>query len=134
MIKSGDICPKSALRLERQFLKELTTICKQPLHFKPAETLRTYLIGPEHKNLFTFLRIPGVPPTNNLAEQSLRKLVIFRKVCFGTRSQKGLQAHSIIPSLVQTANRQGVHPLAFLKTLLTADTATAQRTLYNDSS
>jgi transposase len=134
MIKSGDISPKSALRIERQFLKELKTICKQPLHFKPAETLRTYLIGPEHKNLFTFLRVPGVPPTNNLAEQSLRKLVIFRKVCFGTRSEKGLKAHSIIPSLVQTANTQGVHPLAFLKTLLTADTATAHKTLYNDSS
>jgi hypothetical protein len=55
-------------------------------------------------------------------------------VCFGTRSQKGLKTHSIIPSLVQTAKRQGVHPLAFLKTLLTADSATAQAVLYNNSS
>jgi len=75
-----------------------------------------------------------VPPTNNHAEQSLRKMVIFRKVCFGTRSEKGLKTHSIIPSLVQTAKRQGVHPLTFLKTLLTADSATAQAALYNNSS
>jgi transposase len=133
-LKSCGISQKSATRMERHFLKELTNSCKQPLRFKPAETLRRYLIGPDRKNLFTFLRIPGVPPTNNHAEQSLRKLVIFRKVCFGTRSEKGLKSHSIIPSLVQTAKRQGVHPLTFLKTLLTADAATAQAALYNDSS
>jgi hypothetical protein len=133
-LKSGDISQSSTKRIEKRFLRELKDICKEPLRFKPAETLRTYLIGPEQKNLFTFLRIPGVPPTNNHAEQSLRKLVIFRKVCFGTRSEKGLKTHSIIPSLVQTAKRQGVHPLTFLKTLLTSDAATAQAALYNNSS
>jgi hypothetical protein len=133
-LKSGDISQDSAMGIEKHFLGELKGICKQPLRFKPAETLRAYLIGPEQKNLFTFLRIPGVPPTNNHAEQSLRKMVIFRKVCFGTRSEKGLKSHSIIPSLVQTAKRQGVHPLTFLKTLLTANAAKAQAVLYNNSS
>jgi hypothetical protein len=109
-------------------------ICKRPLYFKPAETLRTYLVGPEQKFLFTFLRHPGVPPTNNHAEQSLRHLVIFRKICFGTRSESGLKTHSILPSLVQTARRQGIHPIEFLKILLSADTATAQAALYNNSS
>jgi len=46
----------------------------------------------------------------------------------------GLKTHSIIPRLIQTAKRQGVHPLTFLKTLLTTDAATAQAELYNDSS
>jgi transposase len=132
-LKSGNLSYKSATKIEKHFLTEIKATCKQPLHFKPAETLRNYLIGPEQKNLFTFLRIPGVPPTNNHAEQSLRKMVIFRKVCFGTRSEKGLSSHSIIPSLVQTAKRQGVHPLTFLKTLLTADAAKAQAALYNNS-
>lgn len=133
-LKSGGICQSSAKRIEKQFLKELKGICNQPLAFKPAETLRTYLIGTDQKNLFTFLRISGVPPTNNHAEQSLRKLVIFRKVCFGTRSEMGLKTHSIIPSLIQTAKRQRVHPLTFLKKLLTTNAATAQAALYNDSS
>jgi transposase len=133
-LKSRDISQNAAARMEKPFLRELKSICKHPLRFKPAETLRAFLIGPEQRNLFTFLRIPGVPPTNNHAEQSLRKMVIFRKVCFATRSEKGLKTHSIIPSLVQTAKRQGVHPLSFLKTLLTADSATAQAALYNNSS
>ncbi|MFH0788483.1 MAG: transposase, partial [Pseudomonadota bacterium] len=133
-LKSGAMTQQSARQTEKQLIKELTVSCNQPLLFKPAETLRKYLIGPEQKNLFTFLRIPGVPPTNNHAEQSLRKMVIFRKVCFGTRSVKGLKSHSIIPSLVQTAKRQKVHPLTFLQTLLTADTTTTQAAPYNNSS
>jgi len=133
-LKSGAIPWKAAARIEKRSVKELTALCKQPLRFKPAETLRTYLAGPQQKFLFTFLRRPGVPPTNNLAEQSLRHLVIFRKICFGTRSDSGLKTHSILPSLVQTARRQGVLPRKFLETLLTADAATAQAALYNNSS
>jgi transposase len=133
-LKSGNIPWKAAAKIEKRFIRELNTLCKQPLRFKPAEILRTYLAGPEQRFLFTFLRRPGVPPTNNHAEQSLRHLVIFRKICFGTRSESGLKTHSILPSLVQTARKQGVHPRKFLQTLLTADTATAQAALYNNSS
>jgi transposase len=133
-LQSGDLPWKAAAKIEKHSIMELKQICKQPLYFKPAETLRTYLAGPEQKFLFTFLRRPGVPPTNNHAEQSLRLLVIFRKICFGTRSDSGVKTHSILPSLVQTARRQGLHPREFLQTLLTADAATAQAALYNNSS
>jgi len=132
-LKSGEFPWEEAAHIERRLTGELTKICKRQLQFKPAETLRSYLIGPEQKHLFTFLRIPGVPPTNNHAEQSLRHMVIFRKVCFGTRSDKGIKTHSILPTLVQTARRQGVHPREFLHILHTADTATAQTALYNNS-
>jgi len=133
-LKSEAIPWKAAPKIATSFVKELNTICKRPVHFKPAETLRTYLTGAEQKFLFTFLRRPGAPPTNNHAEQSLRHLVIFRKICLGTRSESGLKTHSILPSLVQTARRQCVHPRKFLQILLTADTATAQAALYNNSS
>jgi len=133
-LKSGAIPWKKAAPMEKRFSRELALLCKPPLPFKPAETLRAYLAGPQQKFLFTFLRRKGVPPTNNHAEQSLRHLVIFRKICFGTRSDSGLKTHSILPSLVQTARRQGVLPREFLQTLLTADTAVAQAALYNNSS
>jgi transposase len=132
-LASGAIPWKKAASIEKQFLKKLNNLCKQPLCFKPAETLRMYLAGPEQRFLFTFLRRPGVPPTNNQAEQSMRHMVIFRKICFGTRSESGLKTHSILPSLVQTSRRQGVQPRDFLQTLLTADTVTAQAALYNNS-
>jgi transposase len=133
-LRSKEIAWEKAAAIERQFVKEVRAVCNRPLSFKPAETLRTFLVGPEQTHLFTFLRIPGVPPTNNHAEQSLRHLVIFRKVCFGTRSESGIKTHSVIPTLIQTARRQGVHPRVFLQILHTADAAAAQAALYCNSS
>lgn len=133
-LQKGLLSWNSAAQIETQLIKDLNKICKQRQSFKPAETLRSRLAGDDQKSLFTFLRNPGVPPTNNHAEQSIRSMVIFRKVCFGTRSEKGLKTHSILPSLVQTARRQGVHPRDFLQTLLTEDTDKAQAALYLNSS
>ena len=101
-----------------------------------AETLRLRLLDPkkEYNRLFTFLKYPGVQPTNNQAEQSLRSMVIFRKICFQTRSDEGSRSHSVLPSLLVTAKRQGKHPLSFLSTLFAEDTSVAQAALYNDSS
>jgi len=132
-LKAEKIPWQSAKDNEKGLVKRLSAICKKALSFKPAETLRTYLAGPEQKHLFTFLRHPGVPPTNNLAEQSLRHVVIFRKICFGTRSESGLKNHEILISLVQTVRRQGGAPRQFLQILLTADTPTAQAALYDNS-
>jgi hypothetical protein len=76
--------------MEQRFVKRLSNICKKPFGFKPAETLRVYMAGDDQKYLFTFLRHQGVPTTNSLAEQAIRHLVIFRKICFGTRSDSCL--------------------------------------------
>jgi len=65
--------------------------------------------------LFTFLKYPNLQPTNNQAERSLRGMVIFRKICMGTRSAGGSYTHSVLPSLLVAAQRQGRHPLGFLK-------------------
>jgi transposase len=134
LLDSGKTPWMEAGAIEKRFVDELNKICKHQLNFKSAETLRKSLAGPEQKSLLTFLRIPGVPPTNNLAEQAQRHMVIFRKLSFGTRSDSGIETHSILPSLVQTARRQGVDPREFLHILLTADAETAKAALYNNSS
>lgn len=131
---SGSLQWNQVPLIEKQFVSELEKLCACKLSYHPAETLRASLIGKEQKNLFTFLRHLGVQPTNNQAEQSIRFLVIFRKIMFGTRSESGLKTHSILPSLVLTAMRQGRNPREFLQTLLTSDTATAQAALYCNSS
>jgi len=67
-LKSGELPWQSAPDIEKRFVKRLSNICKKPLPFKSAETLRSYLAGPEQKFLFTFLRHQGVPTTTNHAE------------------------------------------------------------------
>jgi len=125
---------EAASDIEKQFNHQLMKICKRPLSFKQAETLRAFLTGPEKHSLFTFLRHKGVSPTNNHAEQSLRHMVIFRKLSFGNRSQTGIKTHSILPSLLQTARRQGVSPINFFHTLFTSNTQAAKAALYKNSS
>ena len=122
-------------QLRKKFYARLRSICSQKLADQKADTFRRRLRDPtkEYYRLFTFLKYPEVQPTNNQAERSLRYLVIFRKICFGTRSAQGSHCHSVLPSLLQTAKRQGHHPLAFFKTLLISDTATAQAALYQNS-
>ena len=133
-LNRGNIPWESAAGIEKQLSKRLAKICRKPLNFKTAETLRSFLTGPESHSLFTFLRHKGVQPTNNHAEQSLRHMVIFRKLSFGTRSQTGIMTHSILPSLVQTARRQSVSTIDFLQTLLTSNIQTAKAALYRNSS
>ena len=129
-------CQDKAQIFEHRLYCVLNSICSATLVNDKAETLRKRLLDPkkEYHRLFTFLKYPEVQPTNNQAEQSLRNMVIFRKICFGTRSNDGSDSHSVLPSLLLTAKRQGKHPLAFFQTLFTADTPTAQAALYNDSS
>ena len=44
----------------------------------------------EHgESYFTFVTTPGVEPTNNLAEQAIRFVVIDRHITQGTRSEAG---------------------------------------------
>jgi len=121
---------------QKFFYDQLDSICNCELDDDNAETLRTRLRDPTrlYHRLFTFLKYPQIEPTNNQAEQSLRYMVIFRKICFGTRSSQGSLSHSVLPSLLMTAKRQGQHPLTFFETLFTSDTAAAHAALYNGRS
>jgi transposase len=121
---------KVAQRQGQGLRRELRALCATALRYPKAETFRKRLLGPEQKLLFTCFRRPHVPPTNNQAERSLRPLVIMRKVVQGTRSEKGLENHSVLRSLFETARRQGKKPQEFLLVLLTKNTAQAQAALY----
>jgi len=135
-LDAGELSYKIGGLLARRFYSLIGIICSSPQTHKSAESFRRRILDPkrEYDRLFTFLTTPGLAATNNHAEQALRSPVIFRKICFGTRSAAGSRSHSVLPSLLLTAQRQNHHPLQFFRTLLTADTATAQAALFNDSS
>lgn len=118
--------------LEQVLLAQLEHLCQHPLSHPTAETFRMRLLGKEKNQWFSFLRHPGVPPTNNHAEQSIRQIVIQRKTSFGTRSEQGSHRHSILPSLIQTAKRQGKEIRTFLAKLITSDTQDAHQALYRN--
>lgn len=63
---------------------------------------------------FRFITTPGVEPTNNLAEQAIRFVVIDRRITQGTRSERGRQWCERIWSVIATRASQGRSVFEFL--------------------
>lgn len=100
-----------------------------PVDSKRAETLQKRLRR-YHNEWLTFLIYPDVSPTNNLAEQALRALVILRKVSFGSRTRAGAKRMGTLMTVIETAKRQGKSVLKFLVALFTLPPNRAVRALY----
>jgi transposase len=105
--------------LQHAFEQELWQVCapfvqtQTPMHTL-CERVERFL--PE---LFVFVAYPGVPSDNNLAERSVRPLVIARKISGGTRSPKGSATRMGLASLFGTWHAQGLNPFSQCLALLT---------------
>jgi transposase len=76
--------------------------------------------------LFVFVAVPGVPAHNNLAERSIRPLVVTRKISGGTRSSKGSQTRIGLASLFGTWMAQHLNPFHQCLATLTLKTSLGQ--------
>jgi len=79
---------------------------------KTAATCRMLLEGEEH--LWTFLRVRGIEPTNNVAERALRHAVLWRKSSGGTASEWGSRFVERVLSVAATCRQQGRNVLEYL--------------------
>lgn len=91
-----------------ELLRQGTT-CDHP---KTAGSCRDIL--KREAALWTFVRIPGLEPTNNLAEQQVRHGVLWRKVSFGTQSDAGSRFAERIMTVVATLKQQQRNVLDYL--------------------
>jgi transposase len=64
--------------------------------------------------LWTFAHVPGVEPTNNRSERSLRRGVMWRRVSFGTQSARGSRFVERILTATTTLRQQGRNVLNYL--------------------
>ena len=69
---------------------------------------------------FTFVTTPGVEPTNNLAEQALRFVVIDRKITQGTRGEAGQRYHERMWTAIATCKKQNRNFFSFLQASIIA--------------
>ncbi len=86
-----------------------------PAH--PCHTLAHRLLR-FHGQLFEFVRTPGVHADNNLAERSLRPLVIARKISGGSRSPRGSTTRMTLASLFATWQARSLNPFDQCRDLL----------------
>jgi len=82
------------------------SMCREILTLEPA--------------MWTFVRVPGVEPTNNAAERVIRSLVIWRKICFGTHSQEGSRFVERMMTVVCTLKQQGRNVVDYVTTSVEA--------------
>jgi hypothetical protein len=64
--------------------------------------------------LWTFVSTPGVEPTNNIAERTIRHYVIWRKISLGTQSVRGSLYAERVMTVVGSCKLQGRSVLAFM--------------------
>jgi transposase len=72
------------------------------------------------KAYFEFITTPGIDPTNNLAEQAIRFVVIDRKVTQGTRGPTGRQWCERIWTTIATCTQQSRSVFGFLHEAISA--------------
>ena len=123
---------RSGLEKEREaswLRQELTRLEQMPTDSERATRLQKRLRR-YHAQWLTFMDHPGVSPTNNLAEQALRALVILRKLTFGSRTQAGARRLGRMMTVIETAKRQGQRVVKFLWALFTMPTNRAMRAMY----
>jgi hypothetical protein len=112
------------LRQELERLQQMPTDSERAARLQ--KRIRRY-----RKEWLTFMDHPGVSPTNNLAEQALRAVVILRKLTFGSRTKAGAKRLGTMMTVIETAKRQGKSILKFLMALFTMDTNQARRAMYS---
>jgi transposase len=102
---------QAARRQHQQFLEqELWQLCAPYVQSSsPLQTLckRVQRFLPE---LFVFIARPEVPADNNLAERTMRPVVIARKISGGSRSPTGSQTRMALFSCFGTWAAQGLNP------------------------
>jgi transposase len=72
------------------------------------------------ESYFRFITTPGLEPTNNLAEQAIRFVVIDRLITQGTRSQRGNRWCERIWTVIATCRQQGRSVFEYLEAAVTA--------------
>ena len=65
-------------------------------------------------HLWTFLKHDNVEPTNNANERSLRHVVIWRKLLFGTQSASGSRFVETMLSVIETCRQQNRDIFAYV--------------------
>jgi hypothetical protein len=86
----------------------------------PRVQTRTQRLLDNWRHLFTFLEYEGVQPTNNAAERAIRPAVQWRKICFGSQSETGVQFIGRLLTVVRTCQLHGINAFEFLTKLVKA--------------
>ena len=121
-LRTGTLSPKERLTFETRMdtlAKDVSAALTKGLTL-PRLAKKCEGMLKLNKAFWTFVRTPGVEPTNNAAERGVRHPVIWRKLCFGTQSPRGSLFVSRILTAVSSLRLQNRNVFAYLTDLCQA--------------
>lgn len=124
--RAKDLAPSERLRLREAESKPLletlhTLLREQKARLLPKHPLAQaigYALN-QWQELTLFTRDPAVPVHNNLAEQEMKRIALFRKNALFVATPRGGETAAILSSLTSTCRRHGINPQIYLTQLLT---------------
>lgn len=122
-IKVFNNCDRSE-RSRRRKYKQMTSALKKIIEYysryEECEGVVKY-VDFHIESWFTCVRIAGVQPTNNYAEQAIRETVLVRKIIGAFRSVKGTKTYETLASLIASWQCQNLDVKKELHRVLSAN-------------
>jgi cell division septum initiation protein DivIVA len=111
----------TSVEREQKYEKMTNQLQKLTKYYSKYEqfTSVTKYINFNLNNWFTCVKVAGVEPTNNFAEQAIRETVVVRKIIGAFRSETGKQNYETLASLIATWQLSGLDLKTQLKKMLT---------------
>jgi transposase len=108
--------------LEEKFSAELAELKEWSEKHRDHNHAKTKALARELLNdwdaIWTVLKYPMLPITNNLAERLLRHWVIARKINLGTRTPEGSRAYVSLASVIDTCRQRGILPWPYIASVV----------------
>lgn len=111
---------KQRLRKYAQMTRKLQKIVNHYSKYDECQAVAKY-IDFHIESWFTCIKIAGVQPTNNYAEQAIRETVLVRKIIGAFRSVKGTKTYETLASLIATWQLQKLDIKKELTRMLSAN-------------
>lgn len=111
---------KQRLRKYAQMTKKLQKIVDYYSKYDECQAVVKY-IEFHIESWFTCIKIAGIQPTNNYAEQAIRETVLVRKIIGAFRSVKGTKTYETLASLIATWQLQKMDIKKELTRMLSAN-------------
>jgi transposase len=106
-VRDGTLTRKRFKLLMKPIRKQVELLLTEGTEVRNTKTRGTcFEILKVKEALWKFIDKKGIEPTNNIAERVLRKIVIWRKVCFGTWSENGTRYLERAMTVVATCRLQ----------------------------
>ena len=117
------MCPPQVIEMIQKFSEKLAELKNWSEKHRDHSHAKTKALARELLNdwdaIWTVLKYPILPITNNLAERLLRHWVIARKTNLGTRTPEGSRAYVSLASVIDTCRQRNVLPWPYIASVLT---------------